>query len=388
MTAYVVQSAQGTATTAAGTVTLPSSTRAGNTLIAMASIRNAGTANASLTGVTLGGVADNFAQAYSAGGASAAGALYWWLDPLCAGGQTSVVFTTAGGAGAEALTMNVLEVGGMIPLPAGPGAVDASSAGTASSASWNSGTTPLTGWSTEIWTGQVVAAGTRAITPAAIPWISYPAQPNGTISITQTAFQVTPTAGSAVYNGSFASSLAYIAGAVTFPALTATPLLPDYPAGSSPQQGDMNTLVTAPLSFVQQRTVFRATQLNTQTVIASGSPGTVCVVAFDTILEDPYQGWNTSTSQWTVPFTGWYQVTTTTSVGTCALNTILYKTAFGGAVMPTTGGGILTSMVWEFRVGGAGVIQSGAQVFSTSNVSTSNSPGSTLEIIWLGFSAS
>lgn len=389
MAGYVVQSAQGTATASPGTVTLAGATRAGNTLIAMASVRNAGSSNGTLSTVTLGGAADNFAQAASFGSGTGPAQLYWWLDPLCAGGGTTVIFTTTGGAGAEALTMSVLEVGGMIPIPAGAGAVDASSGSVtaAGSAIWNSGTV-LSGWPTEIWTGLVAAAGTHTVTGPGYPWVNLTSQPNGTISITEAGYQLTPNLGTVSFSGTFSVAQGYAAGAVTFPAMAFSPALPDYPAGYGPQQGDMLTLATAPLGFTQQKVVFRAAQLTTTTTLPSGSPGAATAIQFDTIYEDPYQGWNPSAFTWTAPFTGWYQVTYTISVGTCPTDAILAAgNGISGLIMPSTGG-IVQATIPIFLVGGLTANAFHAHVWSGSNVSTSNSPGSTAEIIWLGFSAS
>ena len=384
MTAYVVQAVSGTAVTANGTITLGTTT-AGNTLIAMASVRNSGTANATLANVTLGGVQDNFTHLQDFGtNSSAGGHLYWWLDALCAGGQTSVVYSTTGGNGTEALTMAVLEVGGLIPLT--PGSPDTSSgvAGTASSASWNSGTTTLTSWPTEIWTG-VVVSGTTTVTGPSNPWINLAAVGNGTVSTTMFGYQITPTAGSASFSGTFSTSQTSTAGAVTLPGLVTAPFLPGYVAGSGYQEGDASTLITSPLGFGQQRTIFRASQLTTTTTLPSGSPGTNTRIPFDTILEDPYQGWNSGTSQWFAPFTGWYHYIWTISVGTSPADAVL-ESEFSGLIMPTTGGTFQTT-IYVYLIAGTG-FGALARVYSGSNISTANSPPSTMEVYWLGFSAS
>lgn len=396
MTAYVVQSAQGTASTATGTVTLPAQTRQGNTLIAIASVLNSGTANAALTGVTLGGVADNFGHVADFGTATSPGRLYWWLDPLCAGGQTSVVFTTTGGNGTEALTMDVLEVGGMVPVPAGPGAADTFLAGTVTSGTtaWTTGGTVRTGWPVEIWTAAFVGNGTSTITGPGYPWISLAAQPNGgTLSVSNTlvGYQVTANAGTAVFSGTTAGSVSFVAAAVTFPALAAAPSLPGYNAGFGPQQGDMNSIFTSPLSFWQQRTVFRAAQLTTTTTLPSS--GVLTTIGYDTIFEDPYQGWSTSTQSWTAPYTGWYHVTCSVSTGAASTNTLLTVEVNSPAppslsgstclVLPTTGG-IAQGELYVLLVGGQDTVNIQALLTGAgSNVSTSNSPGSTVEIMWV-----
>lgn len=404
MAGYVIQNVLGTAVTATGTVTLPASTRAGNSLIAVASIRNAGTANAALSTVTLGGAADNFGQVFTCGGASQAGSLYWWFDPLCAGGQTQVIFTTTGGAGAEALTMGVMEVGGLLPL-APTVAVDQDSAGTASTASWNSGTAGLTNWTTEFAVGAVVAAGTRSVSGAAIPWVNLtlpadPAvigaaplgQPNGTTSITQIGYQSLPGTATPSYSGTFAASLASVAGVVTFPAVTASPSLPAFVAGSGLQQGDMSTLVSAPLTFIQERVMFRAAQTFTTTTLPSGSRGALTTIAYDTVYEDPYQGWDPVRFRWTAPITGWYHCTAQAASGGGGATTDTFFVTIGEfsggsqatAGLPTNVGNANNcASRYLLMIGGVDFVFVQASISSAGSTTTSSVLPSTFEITWV-----
>lgn len=401
MTGYIVQSAQSIGTSAAnagGTVTLPAATRAGNTLVTVAMIANA-TTNGSVSAVTLGGSADNFGLAFAAPALNAN--LYWWLDPLCAGGQTAVAATVAAGSGAQITSLSVLEVGGMIPIPANRG-LDVGTVTVAGTNSvFNSGTTAQTGWPTELWVGAVAASGLPTITGSGYPWVTLAPQGttvSGLSRETMVGYEVRPTEGNASFSGTMSTSL-FSAGVATFPALVSAPSLPDYMAGFGPQQGDMNTLVTSPLSFCQERVVFRAAQLTTTTTLASG-PGTASsIVGYDTVFEDPYQGWNAAGHYWVMPFTGVYQATFTVSVGTCPADTILNAGGLpldpvhninsglpdAGLVMPSTGG-IIQGAQYYVGAAGVGTIGIRAVVLSSSNVTTSNSPGSTLEIHWVGFS--
>jgi hypothetical protein len=90
-------------------------------------------------------------------------------------------------------------------------------------------------------------------------------------------------------------------------ALPGLPAIPAFPAGYGPAPGDFDTWVQAPLTWLTYGTVFRAELENGQPVTA----GTYTVIQWDTILEDPYAGWNGSSFSWLAPLTGWYEITVT-----------------------------------------------------------------------------
>lgn len=389
MAVYLVQSAQATTTTSPGTVTLPASTRAGNTLVALASIRNTGATNATLSSVTLGGLADNFGHLADFGATGTEGHLWWYADPLCAGGQTAVAFTTTGGAGTEALTMSVLEVGGLIPLPAVPASVDVSagSASASASAAWTSGLPGDTSWGAELILGGVVSSGTTTVTGPVWPWVNLAEQSSGTVASTLFSYVLNTGVIDIAYSGTLSASLTWSAGIVTLPGLTAAPALPNLVTGYGPQQGDLYSLVTSPLAFAQQRTVFRATQSATTTTLPSS--GAATTIKYDTVLEDPYEAWSTGTFAWAVPFTGWYQVTFTVGTGTAPANTILAVYSGNDArpaaslVLPSTGGSV-QGIAYVYGTAGQDSITVQAAVLnSASNVSTSTSLIPTLEITYL-----
>lgn len=77
----------------------------------------------------------------------------------------------------------------------------------------------------------------------------------------------------------------------------------------------MATLISNPFAFWQQKVIFRASQTTTATTIPIA--GSSANVIFDTVLEDPYSGYNLTTGKWLAPVTGWYQVT-----GTLAVNAV------------------------------------------------------------------
>ena len=97
--AGLVQSKQGHSTTSPLAITLDAPTTAGNGLIVVAG-HTGSSNNGTVSGITLGGAAGNFASAATSGSASAnAAVMDCWLDLNCAGGQTaiSIAFTGASG---------------------------------------------------------------------------------------------------------------------------------------------------------------------------------------------------------------------------------------------------------------------------------------------------
>lgn len=92
---------------------------------------------------------------------------------------------------------------------------------------------------------------------------------------------------------------------------TPVPSVPDFLAGSGPQQSDMQSLWVNPAAFFQQRVIFRASQTSGATSLPAA--GTYETITYNNIIEDPYSGWNGSTHAWTPPagYSGWYQFTAT-----------------------------------------------------------------------------
>lgn len=158
-------------TTNAGvlTVTIPATT-AGNCLVVCIGATSGNGTPPTVTGVTLGGAAGNFAALVTktaTNGISASNGAFIWADPNCAGGQTSVVISgTSLGVAAGLGGVTVYEVSGLV-LSA---VLDKSSGGSSGSAvtTWTSGATATTTQAAEFWVGCVVGAGTVAAPGA--PW--------------------------------------------------------------------------------------------------------------------------------------------------------------------------------------------------------------------------
>lgn len=89
------------------------------------------------------------------------------------------------------------------------------------------------------------------------------------------------------------------------------PSVPNFLAGSGPQQSDFQSLWVNAAAFFQQRVIFRASQTASTTTLPPS--GAFTTVKYDTVIEDPYSGWSASAHNWTAPvgYSGWYQITAT-----------------------------------------------------------------------------
>ena len=222
----LVQSKQGHSTASPLAITLDGATTAGNGLIVV--IGHTGSSNnGTVSGITLGGAAGNFAAAATSGSASADTAVMdCWLDLNCAGGQTAVSIAFSGASGTTDFYAAVYERN---DLPA-VSAFDKSSGNPvdASSSSWTSNATATTTQASEIWAGGVLLVGGSAITATgpSSPWTNLAAQAatNGSV---QTAWvsgwRAVAATGTATYSGTVspAAGTGYTALAVTLKAVTA-----------------------------------------------------------------------------------------------------------------------------------------------------------------------
>lgn len=103
------------------------------------------------------------------------------------------------------------------------------------------------------------------------------------------------------------------------------PAVPVFPAGYGPQAADFTGWVTTPFTFCSTKVVFRAQR---QAALALGA-NVFTIVPWDTILEDPYSGWNAGTSTWAPPAgcSGWYEITMTAFAANPANATTLLEAA-------------------------------------------------------------
>src|SRR6185437_3767951 len=184
------------------TVTIPSTT-AGNCLIVCVGSFNS-TTPATISGITLGGSADNFAAATSNNSQTAA--VFIWCDPNCAGGQTSVVISGSNlvvGSGTGGVV--IYEVSGLATASV-VDKVSNSSAGVGST--FTSGTTATTTVANEFWVGIGIGSNGGATGPSS-PWAN--TTPGGGACVA--GQQIVSSTGTATYSGSI-SFAAADAGAV------------------------------------------------------------------------------------------------------------------------------------------------------------------------------
>ncbi len=83
----------------------------------------------------------------------------------------------------------------------------------------------------------------------------------------------------------------------------------------APTTANMNTLIQSSLGFQTTGILFRAERHASQTLSAS----TYNTIQFDTILEDPYSGWNSGSYEWVAPYTGWYSAWLTSTISAAAM---------------------------------------------------------------------
>lgn len=212
----LVQTKQGSSASSSLTITLDAPTVAGNALIVVLGTGGTTTNPASVTSVTLGGVADNFSQigTFGSGSDPAIGAV--WLDLGCAGGQTSVVISAPGGTGTLATVASVYEWSGLYPVI--PADQSANSSGTATS--WSSGSTPTTTQADELWLGCVflIDSGTPTLTGPASPWnnLTQVNQVQGSFNVRWlSGYRVVSATAAAAYAGTATTSFEWITKVVT-----------------------------------------------------------------------------------------------------------------------------------------------------------------------------
>lgn len=189
MAITVVQSTTGGGSLATNTVTLASSTTAGNCLVVAIGSPIA------VSGVTLGGSAGNFAKAVATASGQIAAI---WVDPNCAGGQTAVAVTTSS-APSSGTCIAVYEVSGL----ATSSVVDKTNSGIGTTATYSSGASGTTTSATELW----IALGTSLSSSLAAPttggWTSTARVQKGAgpVCYMFAGYQITTVTGTGTYTG-------------------------------------------------------------------------------------------------------------------------------------------------------------------------------------------
>lgn len=196
MSPTLVQSKSGTITSGTSlTITLTSATTAGNCLVVAVGGTQSST-NPSVTGVTIGGSADNFAKAKSVNVAGDADAEAW-VDPNCVGSQTSVVITFAAGSGtSQGCGAWVMEWSGLASAP-----TDKTNSGTGGTSSWSSGASGTLTQASEVVIGCVMSftSGGSLSTPTS-PWTELGTLTAGTGNNFAAGYQIVSATTSLTYN--------------------------------------------------------------------------------------------------------------------------------------------------------------------------------------------
>lgn len=199
------------------TVTLGTATTAGHCLVAAVVTTNA-TANASVSSVTIGGSADNWASAYVNGGPSTAAICSFWADPDCEGGQTSVVVSFSGGTGNIWAYVYVYEVSGIVS--ASPLDQSAGNSSLVSSSSWSSGSTGTTVQASEIAIGLGYNGSATGLTGPASPWVNEAVQGSSPVAIS--GYQVLTAETTVTYSGTANASGHWAAAVITLEAASSS----------------------------------------------------------------------------------------------------------------------------------------------------------------------
>jgi hypothetical protein len=174
-------------------------------------------------------------------------------------------------------------------------------------------------------------------------------------------------------------------------------VVPVFAAGYDPQQADFTTWWQNPALFFQYGIVARVSETITPTTLPS--TGVATTIGFDTVAEDPYSGFNSTTAAWTPPagYSGWYQVTLTVFSSAPVANLVTFQPQLAGSSTYTRLQAIEGSSATSrpvgcsatfgvYLFGGVSSVNGQCRVLnSASNVVTGTTAGqnSTMEITWL-----
>jgi hypothetical protein len=174
------------------------------------------------------------------------------------------------------------------------------------------------------------------------------------------------------------------------------PVTPVFPAGYGPFPADFTTWVTNPMTFLAMKVMFRAQLQGGQSLIAGEN-----ILAYDTILEDPYGGWSAAATgsqaanSWLAPpgCSGWYEVTLNSWMGNAGNNTTSLESAL------FLDGSIYQEMSSDWAVnghatgtcasvpvpllGGIDYIQGSAAPSTASSTPTTNGQYCSIEVVWI-----
>ena len=161
------------------------------------------------------------------------------------------------------------------------------------------------------------------------------------------------------------------------------PSPPIFPAGYAPLPADFTGWVTDSLGFCSTGVMFRAEQQSAQSIAAN----TQTIVTWDTVLEDPYGGWNAGNNSWLAPVSGWFEVTSTLIVASASgtlTNTVYVDSATQYAAsavsVPSTNPGGSCASFWVPMIAGTDFVQIRLNMTAATNTDAGQGQRSTLEI--------
>jgi hypothetical protein len=160
------------------------------------------------------------------------------------------------------------------------------------------------------------------------------------------------------------------------------PAVPQFATGYGYLPSDFDNLIQVPLTFLTTGIIFRAEQHAGQALTG----GSNTVIQYNTILEDPYAGWSATAYTYTVPYTGWYEITVTgTMTVTGTPIEVLIKTpesTISGGAHPVLASypGMASCSQTLPLTGGEDTVQGVTLVSTSTNTNTVNGRYSTIEI--------
>lgn len=169
--------------------------------------------------------------------------------------------------------------------------------------------------------------------------------------------------------------------------LPGLPQINDWAVSYTPTATDFNLYIRDAFNFLASPPVLRVEQTSAQSINGNGT-----VIAYQSVLEDNYSGWNSGTYTYVAPVSGWYAITALVgtnlpggSSGTLALGYELNGVAYGPIWFTnwSSNGSPWTFSLYEetYLHGGDSVYVSLAT--TSGSYSTDLTYPSTLEIVWL-----
>lgn len=152
--------------------------------------------------------------------------------------------------------------------------------------------------------------------------------------------------------------------------------IPVFPAGYGPQVADLDTWIQNNFGWISTGALLRVQQTTGGgQALASGGN----ILAFNSVLEDPWGGWSAGSNAWFAPVTGLYEITVTAMTVAAAIWVSAQVQVSGSAAIEggadlcpsgTAGGGICSVVVP--LVAGFDFVQGGVNVSASATTDTTS----------------